>query len=133
MGRPVKRDVAGTLVFGDYTTTAAGIKVTAYFGGSSRTDVFVVKQKGARRYLVQDKSDSTQAVCKLVSGTPAVNGEMNLVGFTAPTEVDANVVVLRNLKKRTATDFNNNRYTWILVNDSTADYIQLTLISDGNS
>jgi hypothetical protein len=58
---------------------------------------------------------------------------MNLVGFTAPTEVDANVVVLRNLKKRTATDFNNNRYTWILVNDSTADYIQLTLISDGNS
>jgi hypothetical protein len=133
MGRPVKRDVAGTLVFGDYTTTAVGIKVTAYFGGSSRTDVFVVKQKGARRYLVQDKSDSTQAVCKLVSGNPAANGEMNLVGFTAPTEVDANVVVLRNLKKRTATDFNNNRYTWILVNDSTADYIQLTLISDGNS
>ena len=134
MGRPVKRDVAGTLVFGDYTTTAVGIKVTAYFGGSSRTDGFIVKQKGARRYLVQDKSDSTQAVCKLVSGNPAANGEMNLVGFTNQGQAaDNGVVVLRNLNKRTATDFSNNRYTWILVNDSSEDYIQLTLISDGNS
>ena len=133
MGRPVKRDVAGTLVFGDYTTTAVGIKVTAYFGGSSRTEGFIVKQKGARRYLVQDKSDSTQAVCKLVSGSPAANGEMNLVGFTAPVEADLNAVVLRNLNKRTATDFSNNRYTWVLVSDSSEDYIQLTLISDGNS
>ena len=129
MGRPVKRDVLGTLVFGDYTTSAAGIKVTAYFGGSSRTDVFVVKQKGARRYLVQDKSDSTQAVCKLVSGSPAANGEMKLTGFTAPTEVDANEVILRHLSKRTAIDWSGNRYTWQLVNDSSADYIALTLIS----
>jgi len=129
MGRPVKRDVAGTLVFGDYTTTAAGIKVAAYFGGSLRSDVFIVKQKGSRRYLCQDKSDSTQAVCKLVSGTPAANGEMSLVGYTAPTEVDANVVVLRHLRKRTAIDWSGNSYTWQLVNDSSADYIALTLIS----
>ena len=129
MGRPVKRDIAGTLVFGDYTTTAVGIKVTAYFGGSSRTDGFIVKQKGARRYLVQDKSDSTQAVCKLVSGNPAANGEMQLVGYTAPAEVDSNVVILRHLSKRTATDWSGNRYTWQLVNDSSADYIALTLIS----
>lgn len=130
MGRPVKRDVAGTLVFGDYTTTAAGIVVTAYFGDSSRTDVFIVKQKGGRRYLVQDKSDSTQAVCKLVSGNPAANGEMNLVGYTNQGQAaDNGVVVLRHLSKRTATDWSGNRYTWQLVNDSSADYIALTLIS----
>lgn len=126
MGRPVKRDIQGTLVFGDYTTSAAGIRVSAYFGGSLRTDVFIVKQKGSRRYLCQDKSDSTQAVCKLVSGTPAANGEMQLVGVLDP--VPNTGVDIRHLRKRTAIDFSGNRYTWVLVNDSSQDYIQLTPI-----
>lgn len=130
MGRPVKRDVLGTLVFGDFTTSAAGIRVTAYFGGSSRDDVFVVKQKGARRYLVQDKSDSTQAVCKLVSGAPAANGEMSLKGYTNQGQAANNgEVILRHLNKRTATDWSGNSYTWQLVNDSSSDYIALTLIT----
>ncbi len=126
MGRPVKRDVAGTLVFGDYTTSAAGILVDAYFGGSLRSDVFIVAQKGSRRYKVQDKSDSTQAVCKLVNGTPAADGEMLLFGYTNAA-ADTGVAI-RHLNKRTAVDFSGNRYTWVLVNDSSADYIQLTAI-----
>lgn len=126
MGRPVRRDVNGTEVFGDYTTSAAGIVVTAYFGSSLRTDVFIVKQKGSRRYLCQDKSDSTQAVCKLVSGTPAANGEMKLFGVTNAS-TDAGVAIAK-LNKRTAVDFSGNRYKWVLVNDSSADYIQLTAV-----
>ncbi len=130
MGRPVKRDVLGTLVFGDYTTSAAGIRVDAYFGGSLRDDVFVVKQKGSRRYLLEDKSDATQAVCKLVSGTPAANGEMNLKGYTNQGQAANNgLVVLRQLNKRTAIDFSGNVYTWQLVNDSSSDYIALTLVT----
>ena len=66
MGRPVKRDVNGTLVFGDYTTTAVGIKCEAYIGSGNETDVFIVKQKGAKSYLVQDKSSGTQIAAKLV-------------------------------------------------------------------
>lgn len=126
MGRPVKRDVNGTLVFGDYTTDSAGIRVTAYFGGSSRSDVFIVAQKGSRRYKVQDKSDSTVAVCKLVSGNPAANGEMQLLGYT-DAAADT-TVALSKLFKRTAVDFSGNRYKWVLVNDSSMDYIQLTAI-----
>ena len=126
MGRPVKRDVNGTLVFGDYTTSDAGIVVTAYFEGELRSDAFIVKQKGSRRYLCQDKSDSKQAVCKLVSGTPAANGEMQLFGVTNAA-TDAGVAIAK-LNKRTAVDFSGNRYKWELVNDSSADYIQLTAI-----
>lgn len=126
MGRPVKKDVNGVVVFGDYTTSSAGIRVSAYFGGSLRTDVFVISQKGSRRYKVQDKSDSTVAVCKLVSGQPADNGEMQLLGYT-DAGADTSVA-LRNLFKRTAIDFNGNRYRWVLVNDSSMDYIQLTPI-----
>ena len=128
MGRPLYRDVAGTLVAGDYTGAAAGIRVVAYFGGELRSDVYIVKQKGSRSYLCKDKSDNTQAVCKLVSDTPNANGEMSLVGYTAAFEVDANAVVLRKLNKRTAIDYSGNRYTWVLANDSSADYIQLTAI-----
>lgn len=125
MGRPVKRDVAGTLVFGDYTTTAVGIRAEAYFGGSYRNDIFVVKQKGSRRYLCQDKSDSTTAVCKLVSGNPTANGEVKLTGRITATGV---VVQLAKLNKRVATDWSGNRYTWILADDSSSDDILLVAL-----
>jgi hypothetical protein len=127
MGRPVKRDVTGTLVFGDYTTTQVGIKVEAYFGGSLRTDCFVIKQKGAKSYFVQDKSDSTKAQCKLVSGEPAANGEMRMTGYTAGG-ADASATRIAKLMKRTAIDFSGNRYTWFLDNDSSGDQIILTAL-----
>lgn len=131
MGRPVKRDVAGTLVFGDYATTAAGIKVSARIPTFSTAKAgYIEKQTGSRSYKVTN-ADGT-GKCVLVEEVTAA-GQMVLTGFTAPTEVDANVVAIRKLNKRTATDFSNNRYTWLLVNDSSEDYIQLTLISDGNS
>ena len=177
MGRPVRRDVAGTEVFGTYANGNVGIKCEAYFA-SNQTDVHILKQTGSRRYkvvdlsAVQDESlvvgtqyvittaDTTDwvsmgapnnnvgtfftctAVCanpangvaneirtaKLVSGAPAANGEMRLVGYT--TTGHATPIALRNLKKRTATDWDGNRYTWILQNDSSADYIFLTLINE---
>jgi len=54
MGRPVRRDVRGTDVFGTYIS-AAGIRCEAYFA-SNQTDVYIIKQKGSRRYLVADVS-----------------------------------------------------------------------------
>lgn len=126
MGRPVKRDVAGNLVFGDYTTASAGILVTAYFGGSSHADCFIVKQKGARRYLVQDKSSGEQAICKLVSSLGTTEKTMVMTGITNPS-TDAGVAIAK-LQKRLATDFSSNHYKWTLVNDSSADYILLTAV-----
>lgn len=129
MGRPVKRDVAGTLVFGDYTTSSVGIRADAYFGGSLRDDCFVVKQKGAKSYKVQDKSDGATAQCKLVSGEPAANGEMRIVGYVGGDPgVSGAGRAIAKLQKRTAIDFNGNRYTWSLENDSSADYISLTAL-----
>jgi hypothetical protein len=51
---------------------------------------------------------------------------MRLVGYTQPVEVDANLVAISKLQKRTATDYNGNRYSWYLENDSSADFIVLT-------
>ncbi len=129
MGRPVKRDVAGTLVFGDYTTSQVGIRVEAYFGGSLRDDCFIVKQKGAKSYQVQDKSDGTTAQCKLVSGSPAANGEMRIIGWIGGDPgVSGSGVAIAKLQKRTATSFSSVRYKWSLTSDSSADFIALTAL-----
>lgn len=125
MGRPVKRDVKGTLVFGPFTTTNAGIQCQAFFGGSLNAAAYIVKQMGSRRYKVT-ANGTDFAVCKLVSTTPDANGEMLIFGYT---NAGADVVVpLSKINKRTAVDFSGNRYKWELVNDSSADYIQLTAI-----
>lgn len=128
MGRPVKRDIAGTLVFGDYTTTQAGIKVSARiptFGTAKAA--YIVKQTGSRSYKVTN-ADGT-GKCLLVSSITAA-GQMVMTGYTNQGQAaDNGPVVIRQLHKRTATDFSGNRYKWVLVNDSSEDYIQLTLVT----
>jgi len=125
MGRPVKRDVAGTLVFGDYTTTSAGIKVSARIPTfSTAKAAYIEKQVGSRTYKVTN-ADGT-GKCLLVSSITAA-GQMVLLGYT---DAGADVsVAIKRLNKRVATDFSGNRYTWVLVNDSSEDYIQLTLVN----
>lgn len=127
MGRPVKRDIAGTLVFGTPDLANVGIVVQAYFGGSLNAAAYIVKQKGSRRYQVTANGTDT-AVCKLVATTPSANGEMLMMGYVEPTGADLSAVPIRHLRKRTAIDFNGNRYTWILQNDSSVDVIVLTAI-----
>lgn len=125
MGRPLYRDVNGNDVRGTFSS-ATGIRVDAYFGGSLHTDAWIINQKGARKYKVQDQSDSTTGVCKLKNGTPSANGEMKLVGYLGSNSGSA--VILSKLQKRTAIDWSGNRYKWRVENDSTADYIVLTAI-----
>lgn len=123
MGRPIYRDINGVDVRGSYSSTNAGIHVQAYFDNSLH-DCFIVNQKGGRTYVVQDLLTDEQAKCKLVNvDPPSVNGTMSLVGYSGGSPV-----VLHKLHKRTAIDWNDNRYTWSLQNDSSADVIILTPI-----
>jgi len=130
MGRPVKSDRNGVRVFGTYVGAAEGIRCEAYIGGTNQSDVFIIKQLGARRYKVQEVSGSVTARAKLVSGVPAAAGEMRLTGHLNGDP--AQPIVLRKLNKRTATSYAGARYKWILNDDSTAGEegrINLTLIS----
>ncbi len=122
MGRPVKKDQNGVVCFGDYTTSDIGIRVEAFIGGSNQNDVFIVKQRGATRYLVQDKSTGTQVIAKLVSGTPAALGEMRMIAYTAGGP-DASATAIRKLTKKIAIDFSGVRYTWFIDNDSSGDQL----------
>ena len=55
MGRPIRTDRNGVQVFGTYVGAAEGIRAESFFA-SNQNDVYFIKQKGARRYLVADVS-----------------------------------------------------------------------------
>lgn len=131
MGRPVKRDINGVVVFGDYTTTSIGIRVFANIGGTVRNDVYIVKQKGARSYKVIDKSDSATRQCKLVNkqSFALAPGEMLMTGrVAADTNQATNSRNIMKLNKRIATDFNGVRYKWYMADDSSSDDILLVAL-----
>ena len=131
MGRPVKRDVNGVVVFGTYASTDVGIRVAAHIGGTVREDVYIVKQKGARSYKVIDASDSATAQCRLVNKLPLAlsAGEMVMTGRVAvDTDQATNKRTIMKLNKRIATDFNGARYKWYMADDSSSDDILLVAL-----
>ena len=142
MGRPLKKDVYGTKVTRSFTgTLQAGILVEGYFGGSLASDYQIVKQRGAKTYVVLKTSTDafTEAesipgsitgtnlkVGKLVSGTPAANGEIRILGSTTGTTPGTTAIA--KLTKRLAYDFSGNKYKWYLDNDSSADVLVLIAV-----
>ncbi len=131
MGRPVKRDVNGVVVFGTYASTDVGIRVSANIGGTIRDDVYIVKQKGARSYKVIDASDSATAQCKLVNKEVGnlSTGEMVMTGrVAADSDQATNKRRIMKLTKRVATDFNGARYKWYMADDSSSDDILLVAL-----
>lgn len=133
MGRPLKKDILGVNVIGEATSNT-GVRVE-FYDTSLRTDGGIVKQRGAKTFVVaqeanldttnlKDSTSTTTAVLK--DGAPNAAGEMRLwgyVGSNSGTEVN-----IAKITKRVATDFSGNRYTWALENDSTNDYIVLTAV-----
>ena len=124
MGRPLSKDVNGVKVIGTFTGDA-GIKVTGKFGGTTNTDYYIVKQRGAKTYVVT-RDGTTYQTGVLVSSI-ANNGDILITGSTNPG-VSPGSVAIAKLTKRLATDFSSNTYTWYLKNyeDSTGDFIVLT-------
>ena len=134
MGRPLRKDVTGVDVIGTPLSTATGIRVEAYFGDAAYTDAtyntttnyaYIYKQRGAKTFVVQNQA-ATKATCVLQSDIPNGNGEMRMNGYIGGNGVTPTPIA--KITKRVATDFSGNRYTWILVNDSSSDYIQLTAL-----
>ncbi len=128
MGRPLKKSL-----FGPATGVNEGVVIVAHIpalntagyvsgaGGSSAQVSYIVRQVGSRKYVVQN-AEGVGRVVLTNNPTPAA-GEAYLVGYTATTTVS-----IQKLTARQAVDFDGNRYSWYLENDSTADVIRLTAI-----
>jgi hypothetical protein len=143
MGRPLFKDVNGVKATRSYTTTQAGIKVQGYFtadGATLRTDYQIVKQRGAKTFVVlrtaTDEFTEAESVSSisaadlrlgtLVSGTPSADGEIRILG-SALGQTPGEIAV-KKLTRRLAYDFSDNKYTWYVDNDSSGDVLVLTAI-----
>jgi len=123
MGRPLNKDINGVKVIGTFTGDA-GIKVTGKFGGTTNTDYYLVKQRGAKTYVVT--RDGTTFQLGVLASSIVNNGDILITGSVTGLS-PANIAIAK-LTKRLATDFSSNTYTWYLKNyqDSTGDLIVLT-------
>jgi hypothetical protein len=122
MGRPLKKDVNGVDAIGSFTGAATGVRVE-FYDASLRTDGVIVKQRGAKTFVVANQA-GTRAVCVLQSAIPSAAGQMRINGYIGGN--GAIPTPIAKITKRVATDFNGKRYTWVLLNDSSSDYIVLT-------
>ena len=127
MGRPINQKYFGALGV-DATphipveaAFIGGIIVNATDGGS---DVYIVKQKSSRRFLVHGNDSGEEAICKLVNkvtdSSAVLEGEMVIIGY-----YNGQAVNVMKMSNRIATDFSNNRYKWSVSDDSTTNVLTL--------
>ena len=120
MGRPINKRY-----FGD-PADATNITVRAYVDGGIDEQAYIVNQKGTNKFTVSNNAGDATAVCRLANVATAsiAAGQMVLEAFNTAGER----VTVKKLFNRTAVDFNNNRYTWDLEDDSTDTVLRLTAI-----
>jgi hypothetical protein len=128
MGRPIRKDKNGVDVIGTPATTATGITVQFHDGSALRSDGIILKQRGAKTFVVARVGAPTvRFTCVLQSAEPSAAGQMRMQGSTTGL-LDQNLVAIAKITKRVATNFSGVKYNWFLENDSSADYIVLTAI-----
>lgn len=129
MGRPINKryfGVLGNATYPHIPVEAAGFAGKDQITEDATTDVYIVKQKSAHRFLVKHAEDGDTAICKLVNkayddSTTISPGEMVIVGY-----FNGQAVRLRSLTNKVATDFNSRRYKWSLTDDSSTTLLILT-------
>jgi ribosomal protein L27 len=124
MGRPLRKDENGVDAIGTPVSNT-GITVKFYDGSALRSDGIILKQRGAKTFVVARRGTPTvKFTCVLKNGTPSAAGEMQITGSTTG-QLDAALVNCAKITKRVYTSFSGVRYTWYLESDSSADYIVL--------
>jgi hypothetical protein len=132
MGRPVNKRYFGPLDDG------TNITINAQVGSNAESQTgYIIRQRSSNKFLVNDTKDGTNkipsgdgtgnvSVCTLVDkadGDLAAN-EMSIMGYVN----GGSQVRIKKFYNRTCRDFSNNRYKWVVQNDSTASLLILTAI-----
>lgn len=145
MGRPLNKRWFGWLDDADDSTLAPkndsfyNITINAQVGSNAETaSGLILRQRSTTKFLINDTKAGTKktpngsgtgnvGVCKLVdkaAGALAAN-EMSIYGYVSGT---GSPVRIKKFYNRTCRDFNDNRYTWEVQEDSTETIIVLTAI-----
>ena len=139
MGRPLNKKYFGTTKDGggdrsNEENLSVMVKVGA---NAAKTLGIILSQRSETKFSVSDGPDgddngggvgsANSGVCTLVDKTfdNLGDNEMILQGFVTGSEA---VVNIRKVHNRTMIDFDNNRYTWAIEDDSTSNILRLTAI-----
>lgn len=129
MGRPLNKRYFGTTASGGDESNEENLSVSVKVGANAATDLgIIVSQRSETKFNVDDNpaGGGNTGVCSLVNkatGSLAAD-EMSLQGYVD----NASAVYIRKVHNRTMIDFNDNRYTWAIEDDSTANRLVLTAI-----
>ena len=133
MGRPLNKKYFGSTQVspgGADRTNEERLTVSVKVGANSATALgIILNQRSETKFTVSDDPDGVggnEGVCTLVNKATGSlgNNEMSLQGFV----VGGNAVYIRKVQNRTMIDFDDNRYTWAIEDDSTANILVLTVI-----
>ena len=127
MGRPINSRFLGvTRDDGSDLTGEERLTAIVKVGSNSVSETgIVLRQRAETRFKVDDAANGggNEGVCELVDKAVPGDNEMVLKGY-----VSGNGVNIRKVHNRTMIDFDNNRYTWEIQDDSTANLLVLTAI-----
>ena len=135
MGRPVNKRNFGLL--DDGTNFTINVQVGA---NSESESGYILRQRTVNKFLVNDLKTGTNTFVGDTSGTGNVGictlvdkvagglgaNEMSIQGTL--DDGTGSQVRIKKLYNRTCRDFNDNRYTYVIQNDSTASIMVLTAI-----
>jgi len=146
MGRPLNKKWFGRLADADddrfkplndtFYNIAVNVQVAA---NAESEEGYILRQRSTNSFLVNDTKTGTKVtpsgsgtgnvgICTLVdkaSGALDAN-EMSIQGTV--DDGTGTQVRIKKLYNRTCRDFNNNRYTWVIEDDSTETVMRLTAI-----
>jgi len=124
MGRPVNKRRFGLL--DDGTNLTINCKVGA---NAASAQGMILKQRSVNKFKVDDSKLGTgnEGVCVLVNKAVGAlsDNEMSIDGVIAG---GAQGIKIKKLYNRTCRDFDNNKYTYTVQNDSTVSLLVLTRI-----
>ena len=126
MGRPVNKRYFGALADG------TNITINCKVGGNAASDQgMIINQRSVNKFRVDDSKlgSGNEGVCTLVNKAVSalLDNEMSIDAVIAGGTTSGGIRI-KKLYNRTCRDFNNNRYTWAVQNDSTVSLFVLTPI-----
>jgi hypothetical protein len=132
MGRPINKRYFGLL--DDGTNITINCQVAS---NTESATGYIIRQRSSNKFLVNDLKNGTKTtpsgsgtgnvgVCTLVDKADGAldANEMSIMGYVT----NGSQVRIKKLYNRTCRDFSNNRYKWVVQNDSTASLLVLTAI-----
>jgi|TARA_B110000240_G_C13364827_1_gene395610 hypothetical protein len=123
MGRPINKRYFGALADG------TNITINCQVAGNSESAVgIILSQRSVNKFNVDDSKTGggNIGICTLVDKADGALGA-NEMSINAQ-DAQGGTIRIAKLHNRTVKDFSNNRYTWVIENDSTTSIMRVTAI-----